>query len=309
VTRSTLLRRDVAGLMARATSETTLDNRERAVASSTIHTARSEDGTAIAYLSLGTGASVLVIPGVLSMAADYAAFARALSEQFAVHIIERRGRGESGPQGAEYSIAKECEDVLAVRADTGAALVVGHSYGGLVALEVARNNVAFSKIAVYEPGVSIDGSMPVDWMPSYEEKLAANRTLDALVEFTLADAPGRLRRMPPWLMKLLWRFYLIRYPESRQMLGLLNENAAEWREIARLDSSYHHYREIAAAVLLMYGGRSDSEAVTLAMERLAAVLPRAERREFPRLDHFRIERTAPREVAMAVSEFFQSGSP
>jgi hypothetical protein len=33
------------------------------------------------------------------MAADYAAFARALAERFTVHTIERRGRGESGPQG------------------------------------------------------------------------------------------------------------------------------------------------------------------------------------------------------------------
>jgi surfactin synthase thioesterase subunit len=31
---------------------------------------------------------------------------------------------------------------------TGASLLVGHSYGGLVALEVARNNTAFTKLAV-----------------------------------------------------------------------------------------------------------------------------------------------------------------
>ena len=116
--------------------------------------------------SVGTGPAVLVIPGVLSMAADYAKFAGALSEHFAVHTIERRGRGESGAQGDDYSIVKECEDVLALQAATGAALLVGHSYGGLVALEVARNNKAFSKIAVYEPGMSIDGSMPTAWMPS-----------------------------------------------------------------------------------------------------------------------------------------------
>ena len=47
---------------------------------------------------MGTGPAILVIPGVLSMASDYAAFARALSEHLTVHTIERRGRGESGPQ-------------------------------------------------------------------------------------------------------------------------------------------------------------------------------------------------------------------
>ena len=54
----------------------------------------------------------------------------------------------------------------------------------------------------------------------------------------------------------------------------------------------------------MSGGKSDSTAVTLAMEQLAAILPQSETKEFPRLDHFGIERTAPREVARAVSDYF-----
>jgi hypothetical protein len=80
------------------------------------HTVLSRDGTRIGYLSMGGGPSVLVVPGVLTMAADDAAFARALSEHFTIHTIERRGRGESGPQGDDYSIVKECEDVLALEA-------------------------------------------------------------------------------------------------------------------------------------------------------------------------------------------------
>ncbi|MGZ3611648.1 MAG: alpha/beta fold hydrolase [Ktedonobacteraceae bacterium] len=64
------------------------------------------------------------------MASDYATFARALAEHFMVHTIERCGRGESGPQGDDYSIAKECEDVLALRAEIDASLLVGHSDGG-----------------------------------------------------------------------------------------------------------------------------------------------------------------------------------
>ena len=270
----------------------------------TTHTVLSKDGTRIGYLSIGGGPAVLVLPGTLSMAADYVAFARALAEHFTVHTIQRRGRGESGPQGDDYSIVKECEDVLALRAETGASLLVGHSYGGLVALEVARKNTAFTKIAVYEPGVSIDGSMPMGWMPGYEKKLAEKKDLDALVEFTLADAPPPLSKTPPWLMKLLVLLLFIRFPQYRQMLGLLHQNVREWREIARLDSSYENYREIAAGVLLMYGGKSNSKAVNLAMERLAAILPHAETKEFPTLDHFGIERTAPREVAKAVSDYF-----
>jgi pimeloyl-ACP methyl ester carboxylesterase len=264
----------------------------------------SEDGTTVSYLSVGEGPAVIVLPGVLSMASDYAAFASALASRFTVHTMERRGRGGSGPQGDGYGIQKELDDVLALQRKTGASLLVGHSYGGLIALEVARNNNAFAKIAVYEPGVSIEGSMPVYWMPGYEKKLAEKRNLDALVEFTLADAPAHLAKLPAWLMKLLMRLFFIRHPEFRQMLGLLQQNLREWREIARLDGCYEIYREVSTAVLLLYGGRSESRAVDLVAERLPIVLPRCETKVFPKLDHFGIERTAPQVVAKVIGDFF-----
>lgn len=264
----------------------------------------SKDGTIVSFLSMGMGSGVIVLPGVLSMASDYAAFASALADNFAVHTLERRGRGRSGPQGDRYGIQKEIDDVLALHRETSASFLVGHSYGGLIALEVARTNNAFTKIALYEPGVSIDGSMPVYWMPGYEKKIAENRNLDALVEFTLADAPARLAKLPAWLMKLMLRLFFVRYPDSKQMLGLLQQNLREWREIARLDGHYTNYREVSAAVLLLYGGRSDSRAVDLVIERLPEVIPRCETKVFPQLDHFGIERTAPKEVAKTIGDFF-----
>ena len=280
-----------------------MTTRQMSTTTDTTHTVLSRDGAKISYLTMGSGPSVLVIPGALSMAADYAAFASALAEHFTVHIIERRGRGESSPQGDDYSIAKECEDVLALQQKTGASLLVGHSFGGLVALEVARNNPSLTKIAVYEPGVSIDGSIPMDWMPGYEKKLAEKKYLDAFVEFSLGVGPERARKTPPWLMKLLLPLFLSSH-ERKQMLGLLPENLREHQEVARLDSSYENYREIAADVLLMYGGKSDLPWVHPAMEQLAAVLPRSETKAFPRLDHFGIDKKAPREVAKAVSTYF-----
>ena len=79
---------------------------------------------------------------------------------------------------------------------------------------------------------------------------------------------------------------------------------ANIKEVARLDSSYENYREIAADVLLMYGGKSNTAWVDLSMERLAVILPRSETKEFPKLDHFGIDKKAPREVAQAVSAYF-----
>jgi pimeloyl-ACP methyl ester carboxylesterase len=187
--------------------------------------------------------------------------------------------------------------------ETGAAFLVGHSFGGLVALEVARNNPSLTKVAVYEPGVSLDGSIPMDWMPGYQKKLAEKKYLDAFVEFSLGVGPDRARNTPAWLMKLLLPLFLSSH-ERKLMLGLLPENLREHQEVARLDSSYENYREIAAEVLLMYGGKSNSRWVDLAMERLATVLPRSETQVFPKLDHFGIDKKGPREVARAVSAYF-----
>ena len=264
------------------------------------------DGTKISYPTVGNGPSVIVIPGTLSMAADYAAFARALAEHFTVHTIERRGRGESGPQGDDYSIVKEREDVLALQQKTGASFLVGHSFGGFVALEAARHNPSLTKIAVYEPGVSIDGSISMDWMPGYEKKLTEKKYLDAFVEFSLGVGPLRARKTPPWLMKLLVPLFLSSH-ERKQMLGLLHECLREHQEEARLDSRYENYREIAAGVLLMYGGKSDLPWVHPALERLTAVLPQSETKGFPKLNHFGIDKKAPREVARAVCAYFLRG--
>jgi pimeloyl-ACP methyl ester carboxylesterase len=180
---------------------------------------------------------------------------------------------------------------------------VGHSYGGLVALEAGRDNQGLRKIAVYEPGVSIDGSMPVGWMPRYERELAEGRKVDALVDFTLADAHPPIDRTPRHLMKLAMLLVLVR-PQYRRMLGLLPQNLREWREIARLDGSYGSYREITAGVLLMYGGKSNSRAADLVAERLPQMVADCETVELPRLDHFGIERTAANEVAPAVIGYF-----
>ena len=101
----------------------------------------SSDGTTIAYTSTGAGPGLILVPGALTVAADFAPLAQALADVFTVHVIERRGRGASGPQGEDYSITRECEELRAVQSATGATLVFGHSFGGLVVLEAAIGDV------------------------------------------------------------------------------------------------------------------------------------------------------------------------
>jgi len=148
-----------------------------------IDTVVSRDGTEIAYHTIGKGPDVLIVPGALAIADDFGAFARELAERFTVGTIERRGRGQSGPQGDDYGINSECDDLAAVQAATGAKLLFGHSFGGFIALEAARRSNVFEKLAVYEPGVSIDGSVDVSWAAGTQRQLARGQDLAAFITF------------------------------------------------------------------------------------------------------------------------------
>src|SRR5262249_39532611 len=128
----------------------------------------SKDGTPIAYTQTGTGPGLIILPGNNRMAHDYKKLAALLGTDLTIYVVERRGRGGSGPQGATYSVMREVEDLQAVMTATGATNVFGHSYGGLVALQAARIEPRITKLIAYEPGVSIHGSLDLSWLPRFE---------------------------------------------------------------------------------------------------------------------------------------------
>jgi pimeloyl-ACP methyl ester carboxylesterase len=273
-------------------------------ATATNHTFHSADGSTIAYLTQGLGPAIILIPGALSTADDYAAFANALGKHFTVHTIERRGRGLSAPQGPAYNLGKEIADVNALQAITGATMLVGHSFGGLVALETARHNSSIRKVAVYEPGVSIDGSINMSWLPAYERYLTQGRQLDAFTCFSLGLGPDAIRNASHWLTRLMLPLF-VKKAKLQKMLTLLAENGREHREVGRYDNSYRRYGEITASVLHMTGGKTGSRWVEIQAEHLGAVIPGFQTHQFPALDHFGIDQKGPQEVAAYVATFLQ----
>ena len=75
-----------------------------------------------------------------------------LEQRFTVIAIDRRGRGDSG-DGEEYSLDREYDDVAAVVRDAGPdAVLMGHSYGGLVAAGAAQL-LDLPRLALYEPAM------------------------------------------------------------------------------------------------------------------------------------------------------------
>jgi pimeloyl-ACP methyl ester carboxylesterase len=278
--------------------------KEDNMGSFTRSTVISQDGTAIGYRSMGHGPGLIVIPGALCTSEDFTQLAHYLSDSLTVHVLDRRGRGGSGPQGLEYSIQKECEDIKAVQDATGASYMFGHSYGGLAALETALLHQTFEKIALYEPGIFIH-SVPEDWswISQYEEDMKGKDYRGAFTTFVQGASQTFLSRVPKWFAKFnLW--IGVRGEHWNRILQLLPENLNEHREVQRLASTYRKYEGIKVHVLLIAGMKS-SESVHQMIQELNQTIKLSQKLLIPRLHHLSPENGySPIQVAQPVKEFF-----
>lgn len=278
------------------------------------HLVTSADGTRIGYQTVGAGVGtaedgVIVVGGALRTAQDYLPFALRLARDRVVHVIDRRGRGASGPQGPGYTIEKECEDLFAVQAATGAVDVFGHSYGGLVTLEAARRAPVFTRIAVYEPGVSIGGSIPTAWMARYRQLLEAGDTRGAFAHFLKESghAPRLVTAMPGWYLRTVLRL-VVRKPQWTRLEPLLESNLAEHEQVIALDDTVAGYAAITADTLLLGGGHSPAFTARIPLEALHRAIPTSTVAIIDRLDHNAPDEKAAEAVADRVLRFLQSST-
>jgi pimeloyl-ACP methyl ester carboxylesterase len=152
----------------------------------------SPDGTSLAWFRTGLagGPPLLLIHGAT---ADHTTF-RVVGPLFAatrdVYAMDRRGRGASGdgPPGIAYAIEREYEDVAAVVIHIATSTrqlvdVLGHSFGGRVAMGAATLTTPMRRLVTYE-------SAPAPAGMSFErpELVARLRALEAA-----GDRTGLLR--------------------------------------------------------------------------------------------------------------------
>jgi pimeloyl-ACP methyl ester carboxylesterase len=156
-----------------------------------VRTVRSADGTPIAVFSSGdpAGPPVVLVHGTTADHTTFRAIEPLLGERYAVHAIDRRGRGASG-DGPAYAIEREFEDVAAVAevlaAERGRPVdLVGHSFGGRCGLGAALLTRSIGHLVVYEgapepPGATFD---PPGFVDRFASLMAAGRPADALEAF------------------------------------------------------------------------------------------------------------------------------
>ena len=232
---------------------------------------RSADGTEIAYWTSGDGPPLLLVHGAPADHTRWRPLLPYLEPHFTVHVMDRRGRGESG-DGPEYDIVREYEDVAAVvdavAGATGSRVnVYGHSHGGIVAFGAATLTANIHKLVLYEGWPVPDPSvyaLPPGLQERMDALLAAgdrDRVVEALfrgVENLSDEDMAAFKAAPSWPGRVA-----AAHTVTREVRG---------EQTARLDSQVA--ARITVPVLLVTGGHSTDPAKP-AVEAVAAALPDA----------------------------------
>ncbi len=157
---------------------------------------RSADGTVIAYARSGSGPPLVLVHGSMADHTRWGRVLPALAAHFTVYALDRRGRGASGASmTVPYAIEREFEDVAAVVDAVGRPVaLLGHSYGGLCALEAARRTGNVRALVLYEPPLlipTVGSTTPPGVVATMEAQLAAGDREGVVLTFM-----RELARMP-----------------------------------------------------------------------------------------------------------------
>ena len=164
----------------------------------------SKDGTRIGVECAGSGPTLLFVHGGVGDRSRWTPMFPLLASTLTVCAMDRRGRGASG-DSPEYSLSKEAEDVAAVvESRRGSVFVLGHSYGGVVALEAAFLTDRIARLMLYEPPLHEPVGNNLAVAGRLEEMIARGELEQALLTFQTAivkQSPEEIVRMkarPTW---------------------------------------------------------------------------------------------------------------
>jgi pimeloyl-ACP methyl ester carboxylesterase len=253
----------------------------------------SQDGTRISYRQLGHGPGVVVLHGSMQSSGSHLGLAAALADAFTVYLPDRRGRGDSGPAGDDYAMAREVEDVQALIEATGAENLFGVSSSGLIALRAALTLPGIRRVAVYEPALLLDGYDPslVGWLLRFAHEIAEGRTSAALITSMLGLqlGPAVFNHMPRWLLEGFTTMAMKGEdrkagPGDVTMRQLAPTLHCEGHLIAEMAGTLGTFTAMAVPVLLL-GGEKGLAFLRPALDALEQTLPDVRRVEYAGLDH------------------------
>ena len=252
----------------------------------------SKDGTRIAVECTGKGPDLLIVHGGTGDRRRWEPLMPLFATHFTVCAMDRRGHGESEP-GTNYSLQKEFEDVVAVvNSRPGPVFVLGHSIGGVCALEAAFRSGKIAKLVLYEPPLQdLDQHANADRM---DQMIQAGKREEALLLF-LRDvvqlSPAEVARMqaqPGW-------------PER---VAAVDVQVRELRALGKYRFDARLARQLETPTLLLSGSETASPQLKQAVQTLMDSLPNRTLVVFQGQEHNAMD-TIPQQFADTVTRFLE----
>ena len=239
-------------------------------------TAVSQDGTPIAFWRSGEGPPLVLVHGTAANHGRWRPVLPAFAVSFTVYAIDRRGRGGSGDADG-YSVEREFEDVAGVIDSIGGPVnILGHSYGGLVALEAALLTENVRKLVLYDPGIELEGReiYPHEVIERLEALLGAGDR-DGVVATTMREVAG----LPPETVE-----HMRSQPEWQARVDAAHTIPRELRAVKAYGFDPERFGNLAAPTLVLSGGDSPMAFVE-AGEAVDEALPHSRRLVMPGQGH------------------------
>lgn len=230
-----------------------------------LHRVPSKDGTLIAVECKGTGPTLLMVHGGVGDRSRWTPMFPLLSATFTACAMDRRGHGASG-DSTEYALQKEAEDVAAVvdsRPD--AVFVLGHSYGGVAALEATFLTARIAKLILYEPPVQDPVERNLAVAEKIERLIQAGEREQAVVTFQ-AEIGGQ---SPSEIAAMKTR------PSWPALVATIDSQPRQIRALATYRFDAARMSAVTMPTLLLIGEKTTSPYFKRAINSLEAALPNA----------------------------------
>ncbi len=251
---------------------------------------RSKDYALITYECQGNGPTLLIVHGGTGDRTRWTPLFPFLRSRFTVCAMDRRGHGESEP-GSNYSLHKEVEDVLAVvNSRPDPVFVLGHSIGGVFALEAALETNKIAKLVLYEPPLQDgDHTAIADQMEKMIKSGKREQALETFLREIVKVSPKEIDIMktrPGW----------------QNRVASVDIQIREIRALSKYSFDEQRFTTLKTQALLLAGSNTRSPQLKQATELLKKTLPNWVLIEFEGQEHNAMD-TIPREFAGVVTKF------
>ncbi|HEX8207692.1 MAG TPA: alpha/beta hydrolase [Solirubrobacteraceae bacterium] len=180
-------------------------------------TIESPDGTLLGVERVGSGPPLLAVHGGIGDRSRWNVLKERVADRFTLHLLDRRGRGDSTRESAEpYALDREVDDALAVIDAIGEpVLYLGHSYGALIGMEALTRTDKVSRALLYEPPFDTPGHVMIaaETLDAIEARIEAGDReggLDIFYREVLGTDSTPFKALPMWPTRIAIAHTIVR---------------------------------------------------------------------------------------------------